>query len=360
MLRAMPATTSPTAAGLPLHVWAERFLHHLAAGKPSAHTLTAYRGDLDAVLALLATHLNTDVDAVGGEAVAVTPLRAAFAAYAGPRSPATVTRAWSAWNRFATFLLTEGVIAGNPMAAVPHPKSAKTLPKALPDNAVARLVTSLADSASSPAVRADEWPERDFAIIALILLTGLRSAETKDLNIGDAQPVPDDGLRIRLRGKGRKERVVHASPPLTALLENYLSSRVSRHGATRRAPLDAPVWQQFTAADPFFINTDNTRLTQGTLQYRVKRAYRNAGIEPDRAAGALTHALRHTFATVIANDPTITVHTLARMLGHESIATTQRYTEAAGGYTREASAANPIYRLIPPQAGSESRIDVSQ
>ena len=179
------------------------------------------------------------------------------------------------------------------------------------------------------------------------VLTGVRSAETKDLNIGDVQPQPDGGLRIRVRGKGRKDRVVHASPPLTALLEDYLHSRTSRHGATRRATLEATVWQQFKSADPFFINTDSTRLSQGTLQYRVKRAYRLAGIEPDRAAGALTHALRHTFATTMANDPTITVHTLAKMLGHESIATTQRYTAAAGLHTREAAAANPMYKLIP-------------
>lgn len=95
-----------------------------------------------------------------------------------------------------------------------------------------------------------------------------------------------------------------------------------------------------------FVNLTGTRLTQGTLQYRVQRAYRRAGIEAERTAGALTHALRHTFATTMASNPTITVHKLAKMLGHESIATTQRYTEAAGAITRHAAATNPHYKLL--------------
>lgn len=331
-----------------LQMWARRFVDHMASAKPSEHTLLAYRGDLAAVIGIIADQAGCEPPAAGLAAVNVSTMRTAFAEYARPRSAATVRRTWSAWNRFCAFLLTEGAIAGNPMQAVSRPAAAKSLPRALPDDAVARLVSVLADGGGNG--RADEWPERDFAIIALTLLTGMRSAELRDAEIGHLQPQPDSPgeLRIHVRGKGRKDRVAHASPPLTALLGDYLGTRLYRFGGTRRAPVDAPVWERFRALDPLFVNADGTGLTQGTLQYRVRRAFRAAGIDSERASGALTHALRHTFATTMAARPDITVHTLARMLGHESIATTQRYTEAAGAATRAAAATNPLYRLIDP------------
>ncbi|AEF41969.1 site-specific integrase [Hoyosella subflava] len=129
-----------------------------------------------------------------------------------------------------------------------------------------RLVSTLAESEQ---VRADDWPERDFAIVALTLLCGLRSAELLALDIRDHQPHPDTAgeLRIHACGKGRKDRTVRTSPPLTAILEDYLSTRTIRVGATRRALADAPVWARFKASDPMFVNLDGARLTQGTLQY---------------------------------------------------------------------------------------------
>ncbi|WP_278314956.1 tyrosine-type recombinase/integrase [Lolliginicoccus levis] len=196
-------------------------------------------------------------------------------------------------------------------------------------DAVQRLIESLATS--SPASgRSDDWPERDFATTALALLRGL--------NIGDLQPHPDAPTELRIHVRG-KDRIAHASPPLTAILADCLSTRAARFGASRRAPGDSPPWNGFHSRDPLFINRDELRLIQGTLQHRVQRAYKRAGIEPERSIGALTHTLRHTFTTTMANRPDITIHALARMLGDESIATTQRYTEAA-------AALKPHYRLL--------------
>ena len=64
------------------------------------------------------------------------------------------------------------------------------------------------------------------------------------------------------------------------------------------------------------------------LQYRVLRAFRRAGIDADRARGALVHGLRHTFATELANAG-VSVYSLMKLLGHESMATSQRYVTAA-------------------------------
>lgn len=236
----MPESASPPPHEVSLRVWAWRFLDSIASGKPSPHTLVAYQRDLDAIIELLADETNCEPDLVAVDAITVTALRGAFAAYAAQRTAATVRRTWSAWNRYCGFLLTENVIPGNPMQAVSRPKIAKTLPRSLPDDAVTRLVSTFAESSQA---RADDWPERDFAIIALTLLCGLRSAELLALDIRDHQVHPDSlgELRIHVRGKGRKDRIVHTSPPLTALLEDYLNTRTIRVGTTRRASVDAPV-----------------------------------------------------------------------------------------------------------------------
>ncbi|MFD4183094.1 tyrosine-type recombinase/integrase [Rhodococcus sp. NPDC058514] len=97
------------------------------------------------------------------------------------------------------------------------------------------------------------------------------------------------------------------------------------------------------------------RITRGTLQYRVERAYRRAGINGDRAKGALVHQLRHTFATAMA-DQNVSIYTLMRMLGHESMNTTQRYTAGAGASVRDAAALNPAYGLVT-RAGALPRAE---
>ena len=98
-------------------------------------------------------------------------------------------------------------------------------------------------------------------------------------------------------------------------------------------------------AAPLFVGADGERITRGTLQYRVLRAFRRAGIDADRARGALVHGLRHTFATELANAD-VSVYTLMKLLGHESMVTSQRYVTAAGTETRTAAAQNKLYDLL--------------
>ncbi|MFC4604505.1 tyrosine-type recombinase/integrase [Rhodococcus kronopolitis] len=79
-----------------------------------------------------------------------------------------------------------------------------------------------------------------------------------------------------------------------------------------------------------FVGADGDRITGHTIQCRVERAYRRAGINGQRARGSLVHQLRHTFATSFADaDVNVNVYTLMRLLGHESMTTTQRYTTGA-------------------------------
>ena len=72
-----------------------------------------------------------------------------------------------------------------------------------------------------------------------------------------------------------------------------------------------------------FVGADGERISRGALQYRVLRAFRRAGIDADRGRGALVHGLRHTFATELANSE-VSVYTLMKLLGHESMVTSQR------------------------------------
>ena len=96
---------------------------------------------------------------------------------------------------------------------------------------------------------------------------------------------------------------------------------------------------------PLFVGADGDRITRGTLQYRVLKAFRRAGIDADRARGALVHGLRHTFATELANAD-VSVYALMKQLGHESMVTSQRYVTAAGTETRSAAAQNKLYGLL--------------
>jgi integrase/recombinase XerC len=78
---------------------------------------------------------------------------------------------------------------------------------------------------------------------------------------------------------------------------------------------------------------------------RIKRAFKRAGPDAQPAPGALVHGLRHTYATELASSD-VSVYTLMKLLGHESMTTSQRYVSAAGTETRSAAARNPIYEMI--------------
>ena len=85
--------------------------------------------------------------------------------------------------------------------------------------------------------------------------------------------------------------------------------------------------------------------SRGTIQSRVRRAFRRAGPDAQPVRGALVHGLRHTYATELANSE-VSVYTLMKLLGHESMATSQRYVAGAARETRTAAALNPLYGII--------------
>jgi len=135
------------------------------------------------------------------------------------------------------------------------------------------------------------------------------------------------------------------------VLEDYLDSRGARFPATakkRSSPAGGLAAWPPTA--PLFVGGDGERISRDTLQCRVLREFRRAGIDADRARGALLHGLRHTFATEFANSD-VSVYTLMRLLGHESMVTSQRCVTAAGTESRTAAARNSLYGLVADAVG---------
>jgi site-specific recombinase XerD len=93
-------------------------------------------------------------------------------------------------------------------------------------------------------------------------------------------------------------------------------------------------------------------MRRGGLQYLVEQLYRDAGIRTKVPAGALVHALRHTFATSLARNGA-SGSELQRLLGHESLATTQRYIDATAREVRAAARANDAYATLKAIAGAD-------
>ena len=323
--------------------WFSQFLNDRQTRKPSAHTMKAYRQDFIAIATLVAGGNSTQLAVTD---ITKDSMRSAFAAYARDHEAASIRRCWSTWNVLCTFLYTSEQLAANPMQLVGRPKLARPLPKALPRTAVQALLETVARDEGSK--RRTDWAERDLALILTALLAGLRSEELRLADIGDIRTTDNRAATIHVRGKGGKERSVPIEAELLSVIEAYLDSRAIRFpgGTKRKAGDSTSALSRWPARSPLFVGRDGERITRGTLQSRIKRAFKRAGPEAQPVPGALVHGLRHTYATELAGAD-VSVYTLMRLLGHESMTTSQRYVTAAGTETRSAAARNGLYALIP-------------
>jgi site-specific recombinase XerD len=308
--------------------------------KHSKHTLDAYRRDLAAVVAQLELVTGTTADELAVDALDVRTLRRAFAGISH-QSAATISRTWSTWNQLFAFLVAEQTLPGNPMAAVEKPRVPKSRPKAIVgDDSIERLIQTAAKGRKGAR---NPWPERDFAIIVTLLTCGLRLSELLDLRIKSLDGPSGDRV-IGVRGKGNKERTVPLEPEVERILADYLESRL------RRFP------GRISPGDALFVANDGQPMRRGALQYLVDQLYREAGIRTKVPAGALVHALRHTFATSLARNGASGTE-LQRLLGHESLATTQRYVDATAREVRQAARANDAYRVLRAVEAATSNTD---
>jgi integrase len=168
-------------------------------------------------------------------------------------------------------------------------------------------------------------------------------------NVGDIRR-KIDGAVVHVRGKGGKVRRIPVESALVEALEEYLDSCAMRFPAAVRQRSPAGGLAAWAPAAPLFVGVDGGRISRGTLQYRVLKTFRRAGIDADRAPGALVHGLRHTFTS---SNGDVNVYTLMKLLGHESLTTSQRYVTAAGTETRAAAAQNKLYGLLRDATGGD-------
>lgn len=311
----------------------EEFLVSRATRKPSPHTLAAYQRDLLAIARLVAEDPATPLPlaTLSLDALTSRSLRSAFARFAAGRAAASVHRAWSTWNGFFGFLVADGVVPGNPMPAVDKPVVPPPPPKPLRGE---RTPEELLDALVRPDGRQrDPWPERDLAVVALALCAGLRLAEMLALRV-DSLAGRAGERRVDVAGKGGRARTIPIEPELDAVLTSYLDSRRRRFGSRTVRPDSVLLVDRY--GDP---------LRRGGLQYLVRSCYRRAGILDRVPRGAQLHALRHTFATRLAEDGA-SASEIMRLLGHASLATSQNYIEVTAAQQRAAVRANRTNRAL--------------
>lgn len=199
----------------------------------------------------------------------------------------------------------------NPVADLEYPKLRKSLPKYLTLDQCQALLGSVSGGNQ----------KRDYAILMLFLSCGIRRSELVGLNITDVQ---ED--RIRVLGKGNKERFVYFGTPCRRAIDDYLQERKKKVLSDNRA---------------LFGSRDGNRISVSAVHRLVKKALLTAGLDPSQFSA---HKLRHTAATLMLSNG-VDVKTVQEVLGHENLNTTQIYTHIENTELKIAAEANPISRL---------------
>ena len=214
----------------------------------------------------------------------------------------------------------------SPIQELDSPKMRQSLPRYLTLDESIQLLESIdGDNA-----------ERDFCIITLFLNCGVRISELVGLNLSDIR-----GDRLRVLGKGNKERVVYLNAACQNAIEDWLAVR-----------------SQSGAADPYalFITRKHTRITKAGVHYMLKQRFTAAGLDSSKYSA---HKLRHTAATLMLQNG-VDVRTLQEVLGHEHLNTTQIYTHVDSDALRDAAQSNPLGQIKAKPRGRPKKKPVGE
>jgi len=270
-----------------------RFLRSLRERNASAHTIKAYTGDLE--------KFATCVGDAGWKQIDHVRIRGFLSQlYDQGLSKTSVARALAAVRSLYRWLAREGVVDQNPAALVATPRLPKTLPRV---PTIEEMSTVL--DGEMPELAA--WPERDRLILELLYGCGIRNSELIGIDLDD---VSWSGEAILVRGKGRKERYVPFGDAVKSALDAYVPVRQQKLAERR----------QSTRA--LLVNLRGSRLTTRSVGRIVKRIAVAKGLSPD----VHPHTLRHAFGTHLLEEGA-DLRAIQEMLGHERLATTQRYTQ---------------------------------
>jgi len=217
----------------------------------------------------------------------------------------SIARALSALRTFYRFLNTTQGIEVNPARATRTPKLDRTLPIHLERAEIEMLFVEAEARAEAGSFR----EARDLAMLELFYSTGMRLSELVGLNDQDLDLVSD---QVKLRGKGKKERIVPVGAHATGALRRYFRYRdalLAALGATVR---------------PVFVNQRGKRITTRGVQLAMKALFATL----TRGRDLHVHALRHSFATHLL-DAGADLRAVQELLGHASLGTTQVYTHTS-------------------------------
>ena len=266
-----------------------KFLQYLEIERnASIHTLDSYRRDIKGFLQF--------VDESSPANIKPNKVRYWLAQFHNENySKPTRARKLSALKSFFRYLVREGYMESNPAAGIASPKKGKKLPQFLDK----KKITILLDAPSQDNLLG----LRDRAIMETLYSGGIRVGELVQLDNNDIDLIAE---ALKVKGKGKKERIVPVGKPAVNAIQKYLDERGPAADRNDRA---------------VFLNRAKKRLSTRQVQRIIKKYMKMASLP-----GHITpHALRHSFATHML-DNGADLRAVQELLGHKSIATTQIYT----------------------------------
>jgi len=230
----------------------------------------------------------------------------------------SINRKVSALKAFYKYLSRAGRIAVNPLQGIQGLKTEKYLPSFLSVDEIFKVLEWAARDKTPAGVR-------NHAMMELFYSSGIRLSELAGLNIDD---VNFDAALVKIRGKGKKERIVPVGKPALAALRQYSSVSGS------------PKTPEAREHKALFLNAQGGRLSSRSIARVVDQVTKASGI----GRKISPHALRHSFATHLLGAGA-DLRSIQEMLGHESLSTTQKYTAVDIARLME------VYDSAHPRAG---------
>jgi integrase/recombinase XerC len=238
-------------------------------------------------------------------------------------SKRSIGRAVSVIRTFYRFLGNRYGVDGNPAKGVRIPKTDRRLPAVL-DRAQVDMMFAYAESLAE---HGEFMATRDLVILELFYATGMRLGELAGLNVADVDVISE---QVKLRGKGRKERIVPFGSHAARALQRYLAEREVLLAGGRTARGDARA---------LILSRRRRRLSARGIQRIVKRFLDGL----DESVGFKVHTLRHSFATHLL-DAGADLRAVQELLGHASLSTTQVYTHTSVARLKK------VYQQAHPRA----------
>ena len=225
----------------------------------------------------------------------------------------TVARKVSSIKSLYKYLTKEvSLIKNDPTVNLELPSLKKSLPKYLSLEESQELLEQTAKSPiNSP---------RDFCMVTLFLNCGMRLSELVGINISD---IDFKEQKVRILGKGNKERIVYLNDACIESLHDYIESRDN----------------SITEPDALFLSRRGGRITRRRVEQIVEQMLKQCGLS---GKGISVHKLRHTAATLMYQYGNVDTLTLKEILGHKSIATTEIYTHLSNDILKKATDSSPL------------------